>query len=117
MAAVPRIEEYRFGHITIDGRRYSDDVIIRPCSVDDSWWRDEGHLLQTQDLDDALVPPPEVLVVGTGANGRMQIADDVEDWLTERGIELVAVPTGEAVQRYNELAGQRRTVAALHLTC
>jgi hypothetical protein len=43
--AAPKIESYRFGEIVIDGRRYSNDVIIYPDRVDGKWWREEGHSL------------------------------------------------------------------------
>jgi hypothetical protein len=36
--------------------------------------------------------------------------------LRQRGVEVEALPTGEAVHRYGEL-DPRRTAAALHLTC
>lgn len=113
----PRVDDYGFGHVVIDGTRYADDVIIYPDRVDDTWWRDQGHLLQMADLDGALAADPEVLVVGTGAYGRMKLADGVESALADRDIELVAAPTEQACERYNELAPDRRTVAALHLTC
>jgi hypothetical protein len=36
--------------------------------------------------------------------------------LEKRGVEVEAVPTGEAVRRYEE-SNPARTAAALHLTC
>jgi hypothetical protein len=36
--------------------------------------------------------------------------------LRQRGVEVEALPTDEAVRRYGEL-DPRRTAAALHLTC
>jgi hypothetical protein len=41
---------------------------------------------------------------------------DTVEQLRERGIEVEALPTGEAVRRYSEL-DPRRAAAALHLTC
>jgi hypothetical protein len=38
------------------------------------------------------------------------------DRLRQRGVEVEALPTEEAVRRYGEL-DPRRTAAALHLTC
>ena len=55
---------------------------------------------------------PEHLIVGTGAYGQMR--PDAE--LRQRGVEVEALPTGEAVHRYGEL-DPVRTAAALHLTC
>jgi hypothetical protein len=59
---------------------------------------------------------PERLIVGTGAYGRMKPDRDSLRRLEERGVEVEAMPTGDAVKRYNELE-QGRVAAALHLTC
>jgi hypothetical protein len=111
------IETYRFGHVEIDGRTYTDDVIIYPDRVDANWWRDEGHRLSVHDLRDVLAERPDALVVGTGAQGAMQVPDDVRRHVEDAGIELTAAPTDEACSVYNRLASEKKTVAALHLTC
>ena len=111
------IEEYEFGRIVIDGDEYTADVIVTPDGVDDSWWRNEGHRLCLEDLEDVFAARPEVLVVGTGASGRMQVPADVQEAVTGCGIEMRVARTAEATKLYNELAPTRRTVAALHLTC
>ncbi len=111
------IEDYRFGRITIDGREYTADVIVYPDRVDDGWWRKAGHSLCMADLEDILGFGPDVLVIGTGANGLMKVPEDVRRALRERGIEPRPAPTAEACDLYNELAGAATVVAALHLTC
>ena len=111
------IDDYSFGRIVIDGRDYHSDVVIYPDRVDDCWWRREGHRLQLADLQEILTASAEVLVVGTGAHGFMRVAPEVEQALAERGIELITLRTDQACQRYNELKDQKRTIAALHLTC
>ncbi len=117
MPTTPHIDDYSFGRIVIDGTRYTDDVIVHPCCVDDTWWRREGHLLQMADLREVLEAIPDVLVVGSGAYGRMRVADEVRRALAERDVELIVAETAEACEQYNELAPERRTVAALHLSC
>jgi len=111
------IEEYRFGHIRIDGQSYTSDVIVYPDRVDASWWRKEGHRLSLEDMADALAAGPDVVVVGTGAHGVMRVGEDVQRRLSELGIELRAARTDEACRFFNELATEKRTVALLHLTC
>jgi hypothetical protein len=114
----PRIESYRFGNITIDGTTYTRDVIIRPEGVLADWWRKEGHSLHPDDLEGALDPRPDVLVIGCGASGALKVPDETRRWITQQGIELVELPTGAAWWRYNELAmSGSRVVAGLHLTC
>ena len=113
---MPRIEGYRFGQIVVDGEEQTRDVIVLPDRVIIDWWRAEGHRLVLADLEDVLEELPEHLLVGTGAYGQMRPEPEALERLRERGVEVEALPTGEAVRRYGEL-DPRRTAAALHLTC
>jgi hypothetical protein len=113
---MPRIEGYRFGQLVVDGEEQTRDVIVLPNRVVTDWWRAEGHRLALADLEDVLEELPEHLLVGTGAYGQMRPDPSVVEQLRERGVEVEALPTGEAVRRYGEL-DPRRTAAALHLTC
>jgi hypothetical protein len=112
-----RIDSYEFGRIVIGGRTYTSDVIIFPDGVRDHWWRREGHRLHIEDLEKILAARPEVLVVGKGYSGMMEVPREISEYLEARGIELVAEDTRKAVEVYNKLSGSRRVVAALHLTC
>jgi hypothetical protein len=113
---MPQIEEYSFGRIVVDGEEETRDVILLPGRVVRNWFRLDGHRLVFEDLEDVLDELPERLVVGTGAYGRMTPTADTLELLRQRGVEVEALPTGEAVRRYAEL-DPRRTAAALHLTC
>jgi hypothetical protein len=113
---MPRIEEYRFGHVVVDGAEQTRDVIVLPDRVLTNWRRADGHRLVLDDLRDVIDELPERLVVGTGAYGRMRPEPEALRELGHRGVEVEALPTDEAVHRYGEL-DPRRTAAALHLTC
>jgi hypothetical protein len=111
-----RIEGYRFGRLVVDGEEQSREVIVLPDRVITNWWRADGHRLVLADLDDVLEELPGHLLVGTGAYGRMRPDPEALDELRERGVEVEALPTGEAVRRYGEL-DPRGTAAGLHVTC
>ena len=113
---MPRIDDYRFGRIVVDGEEETADVILLPGRLVRSWWRLDGHRLVLEDLADVLDELPERLVVGTGAYGRLVPHADTVERLRARGIEVEALPTADAVRRYAEL-DPARTAAALHLTC
>ncbi len=113
----PVIEEYRFGHLVVDGETYDGDVIILPEKVLGGWWRQKSHSLCADDLKAVFQSMPDVLVVGQGTSSKMKVPAETGDLLREAGIELVAQPTDEACQTYNALRQKRRTAAALHLTC
>jgi hypothetical protein len=117
------IESYDFGVLRIDGKEYHSDVIIYPesspggCRVNGSWWRKEGHRLDKADLEGVVKARPEVLVVGTGYYGRMEVPTETRELLHDAGIELCAEPTRQACEKYNQLKAVRKVAAALHLTC
>ncbi len=115
----PHIDRYSFGHMTIDGKRYTSDLIIRPDgTIHDRWWRAAGHNLVADDVAELLEARPGVLIVGTGASGMMRVSDEVRHACEGRGIRLEAARTGEAVKRYNEAAaGGTNVGACFHLTC
>jgi hypothetical protein len=117
MIPYPRIEAYKFGEIIIDGIRYTNDVIIFPDRVMPDWWRESGHSLSLNDLDEVLKAQPEVLIIGIGAQGRVNIPSSTSQELEELGIGLIALPTDKACSEYEKLAQEGKVIAALHLTC
>ena len=111
------IDRYEFGLIVIEGQSFKNDVLIWPDRIKGDWWRQEAHLLQLDDVAEALAANPEVLVVGQGEPGKMQVDPALAAYLQDRGVELLAHPTREACRVINDLSGKRRLAAALHLTC
>jgi hypothetical protein len=111
-----RIDDYSFGRIVVNGDVETRDVILLPGRIVRNWWRLDGHRLVLEDLEDVLDDLPGRLIVGTGAYGQMLPAPETLEALRQRGVEVEALPTSEAVRRYGEL-DPRGTAAALHLTC
>ncbi|MGD9140670.1 MAG: MTH938/NDUFAF3 family protein [bacterium] len=111
------IEDYHFGSITVNGRTYTNDIKIVGGEVVPDWWRIEGHKLAVADIQDILKAKPDVLVVGKGDPGLMDVTPETERRLQELDILLIAKPTAEAKETYNSLLGQRRVAFAAHLTC
>jgi hypothetical protein len=111
------IEDYHFGSITVDGKTYTGDIKIIGGEVVSDWWRINGHKLAVADIEDILEARPDVLVVGTGDPGLMEVLPETERRLSELDILLVAKPTAEALKTYNDLLGQRKIAFAAHLTC
>lgn len=79
------IDSYRFGRVIVDGVEYDRDLIIFPEGIKSNWWRVEGHRLLVEDIQDILSLKPDVLVVGRGARGLMEISEEVKEGLTGRG--------------------------------
>ncbi len=111
------IDEYEFGRIVIEGRTFTSDVIIYPDRINPSWWRKEGHVLHEADLSDILSEAPDILVIGTGFSGVMQVPEQTVNLLKSKEIRVYIEKTGRAVQLFNEKKGAGKTVGAFLLTC
>ena len=113
-----KISNYRFGHIEINGQGYASDVIITPDGVIDGWWRKQGHKLAIEDLDAIIHAKPEMLILGSGYFGRMQVPEATLAFLEGKGIQVQVARTSEAVRTFNALQQEcSHIVAALHLSC
>ena len=112
------IDSYKFGEIVIDGRTYKKDCLIIGGVVRPNWWREEGHSLAVEDLQEVIEAKPAILVIGCGASGVMDVPEKTRQELKELGIKTEVYDTGRAVKRFNELAKSgENAAAALHLTC
>ena len=111
------VDSYRFGLVIVNGKSYTSDVVIFPDRVKENWRRKTSHQIRLDELSEAIAEVPEVLIVGTGAAGLVKVLPEVKQSLETQGIKLIAQPTNEACQIYNQLCQSQRVVAALHLTC
>ena len=111
------IDSYDFGRITVNGKSYTADLLVFPDKIKADWWRKKGHRLHVADLKEVLEAKPEVLVVGTGYSGMMDVPLETRNYIESEGIELVVQKTSEACKTFNRLYESRTVVAALHLTC
>jgi hypothetical protein len=111
------IDKYRFGHVDIKGHGYDADVIIFPDHVQQIWWCREGQRLSQEDLETVLAEKPEVLVVGTGYYGRVQVPVEMIDALRGADVDVRIARTGEAeppspASSPSSMASRDRTIAA-----
>ncbi|HEV8253835.1 MAG TPA: hypothetical protein VGQ78_03700 [Vicinamibacteria bacterium] len=116
-----RIERYEFGRITIDGVDYDHDVVIEGGRIrkrkkgPSKPRRDEfGHTPLT--AAEAIPWDGQRLWIGTGAHGRLPVAEDVRAEARRHGLELLVEPTPELIKRIND-ALPPATNVILHVTC
>ena len=112
------IEQYSFGRMTIQGRVFTDDVLVCREMLVSPWWRKQGHVVQVNDLEAVLAHKPDVIVLGQGQPGQMKASRELEDHLQALEIDLIQKPTHEAVQIFNRRIDQGEQVCGgFHLTC
>jgi hypothetical protein len=115
-----RISHFAFGVLEIDGVTYEHDVVIDHDEIQkrkkkaSKQFRDAfGHTPLS--LEENIPWRCRRLVIGTGAYGRLPIMDDVKREADERGVKLIVLPTGEAIEVLKKRT--RQTNAVLHITC
>ena len=113
----PKIESYQFGEIVIDGITYQKDVIIFPDHIVANWRREQGHSLNMIDLQKVIANKPDILIIGTGKFGRMQIPPETLAKLEEIYIEVIPLKSEQACEVYYQRKSDGRVIAAIHLTC
>jgi len=112
------VDDYSFGSMTVDGKIYNTDLIIFPETIKPDWWRKKGHSLTLEDLEEILKYNPEVLIVGKGYSGCMQVSMDTKKALQYQNIQVIDKNTGEAYKVFNDQIKQgKKVVGAFHLTC
>jgi len=111
------IEEFKIGIFRINGKDYYDDIKILGDHVK-SWPDRERHTVKLNNLKDILIFNPELLIVGIGATGLLEVPKEIQDQLRQRNIKLIVQKTPEACQSYNKALLEKKKVAALiHATC
>jgi hypothetical protein len=113
-----RIDKCAFGRIVINGKTYTDDLIILPDGgILERWRRKRGHGLTMGDLKALIDVAPEVIVAGTGVSGGVKPDTNLESDLAKLSIAFFAAPNDKAIKLFNELTAARRVGAGFHLTC
>jgi hypothetical protein len=114
------ISHFAFGALEIDGVTYENDVVIDRGEIQkrkkkaSKKFRDAfGHTPLS--LEEDIPWRCTTLVIGTGAYGRLPVMDDVRREAEERGVELIVLPTAEAIEVLRK--APRKTNAVLHVTC
>lgn len=119
------IEEYNFGSIIIDGKKYAEDIEIRWTGEILSWRRKESHKIDIDDIKRAVDQGPETIVIGTGNSGLAKVTDGARELIIEKGIKLIIDLTEQAIKTFNiineksieEEGKQNRVMGLFHLTC
>jgi hypothetical protein len=110
-----------FGEIEVEGEHYTHDVVIeagrvgkRRKKLSRADRREPGHTpLSTREK----IPwGGRRLIVGTGESGALPVLPAVREEAERRGIEIVAVPTPQALSLLRDVEAED-AFAVLHVTC
>lgn len=113
-----KIDSSGFGEITIDNKSYAFDMYVCYDGELREARLSERHLFSKEELSFLLKRNPEVIIIGTGQYGLVEVSKDVKTITQRRGIELVRALTPDAVKKFNELMERgKKVVGFFHVTC
>lgn len=117
-----RIDGTHFGDITIDGKTYDHDVIVR---LDGEVKKRKkklskklygtSHVVSADEAEFVFQKGCKLLVLGSGQQGNMHLSREAEAWLGKKGCQIVIQPTPEAIRVFNEAHGKK--IGMFHVTC
>jgi hypothetical protein len=115
-----RVSDYAFGSVRVDGVTYDHDLVIDRGKIRKRN-KAASRKLRAQYGHTPLSAAEDIpwrcrrLVIGTGADGALPVLQEVRDEARRRKVDLVVLPTAEAIGVLTGAAAH--TNAILHLTC
>ena len=117
-----KIDGTEFGSITISGKTYDHDVVIRLSQEVVKRKKKlskriygTSHTVSEDEVRFVFEKGCKELIFGTGQYGNAALSPEAAAFLEKKGCRVIAQPTPEAVQTFN--ASHKRKIGLFHVTC
>jgi len=117
-----KIDSTAFGSITIGGKTYDHDVLIR---TDGSIKKRKkklskerygtSHILSLAEAEHCYEKGAEQIIIGSGQNGMLTLSDEAAAFFETKGCSVTLLPTPQAIKKFNH-AG-KKSIGLFHVTC
>jgi hypothetical protein len=118
----PKIDATRFGSITIKGKTFRRDVLIRLGGEVEKRKKKlskavygTSHILSLEEARHVYQEGAERLIVGTGQTGLVQLSEEAADYFRGHECHVELLPTGQAIKAWNQAEGA--VIGLFHVTC
>ncbi|MCF6237222.1 MAG: MTH938/NDUFAF3 family protein [Candidatus Marinimicrobia bacterium] len=114
-----QVDTLLFGKITIDGKIYTQDVVISNNRLVEIRNKTSSRALKSRYGHTPLTTAENIpwncrtLVIGTGMNGRLPVTEEVRARAHEMNVALIVKKTPAAISHIND----KDTNLVLHITC
>ncbi|HVP28554.1 MAG TPA: MTH938/NDUFAF3 family protein [Myxococcota bacterium] len=116
------VDGTEFGSITIDGRTYLHDVLIRSSGEIKKRKKrlskkifGTSHIMSLEEARFVYEKGSELLILGTGQHDSVRLSPEAADFFTRKHCEVLAEPTPGAIVAFNRAKG--RKIGLFHVTC
>lgn len=117
----PRITEYSWGRIVVDGRSSYKDVKLFPGGSRNWDWQETGtnHApgIQPSDVRELIDHGAKVVILSKGVHNALRVRPETIQMLKRKGITVHVDQTDAAIRRYNQLRKNEAVGGLFHTTC
>jgi hypothetical protein len=117
------IDATQFGEIIIDNKKYHQVLIIGDKIEERDYKKlkelfDTAHKIGDWEIEALISNNPEIIIIGTGQNGAMEIDEKIVKKFKDMSIETIIAEIPKAIEIYNDQVKLDKKVNALmHTTC
>jgi hypothetical protein len=116
------IERTTFGTITIDGKTYEHDVIIRLSGEVakrkkklSKKYYGTSHVLSKDEAKFIYEDGCEQLILGSGQMGNVHLSSEAETYFAKKGCRVLLQRTPQAIHTFNN--SHAKKIGLFHITC
>ena len=118
----PRIDRTQFGSVTIDGKAFEHDVLIRLGGKVAKRKKQlskavygTSHIISLAEAKHVYQKGAVRLIIGAGQSGTVALSDEAAAHFKRHDCQVELLPTPEAIPVWNEATGP--VIGLLHVTC
>ncbi len=117
-----KIDRTKFGSITISGKKYEHDVLIRLNGKVEKRKKKlskevfgTSHIISLAEAEQVYENGAKWIVIGTGQSGLAKLSDEADRYFRQKGCQVRMLPTPAAILYWNE--AQEDGIGLFHVTC
>jgi hypothetical protein len=117
-----QIKGTTFGSITIDGKTYEHDIVIRLSGEvvkrkkkSSKKYYGTSHTLSKDEAKFVFEKGCELLILGSGQEGNVHLSPEAESYFAKKGCRVLLQRTPEAINLFNK--SRAKKVGLFHVTC
>lgn len=117
-----KIDSTNFGSITIDGKTYEYDVIIRLSGEIvkrkkklSKKYYGSSHTISKDEAKFVYEDGCRRLILGTGQDDNVRLSMEAAEYFEEKGCKVIAQPTPDAIDTFNH--SKKEKIGLFHVTC
>ena len=118
----PKIDKTKFGSITVSGKKYEYDILIRLDGTVEKRKKKlskevfgTSHIISPAEAEYVYQDGAENIIIGSGHSGMLKLSDDAIELLKQKHCQVDLLPTPEAIHQWNKAKGS--TIGLFHITC